>query len=229
MGLTLERYLFVKQKSVAKQTDRSKMIVYIVSMWTFASAFALVKTVWIQLSYHIEVDAYACDSQFDYKFEIIYTFSKWFIAFVLPYAVIILVSCFLLCFLNKWSDKPRPLGSIQTNRANKQKAMKRKSTKFVLAVVLSFLYTWSPLWIYQCIILFTEFESFAIIIGSNITLILVYLGGVMDPLLYMILTENFEKEKEHDFDGKGIREKNSQKNFQIVNLFIFNFLKHSIS
>ena len=69
--------------------------------------------------------------------------------------------------------------------------IKRRSTRFVLAVVISFLCTWSPFWIYQIIISFTEFQSIFLVIMHNLTLVCTYIEGVLDPLFYILLTENF--------------------------------------
>jgi hypothetical protein len=197
VALTLERYLFAKKKHLANQFIKQSighMMLYILLIWVFALLFALFKTSRIELSYHEEVDAYACDSQLDHHSELVYTLLKCIVAFVLPYTIIIILSCCLLCFLKKWSAKSRTaLNGGNNNRYSRQRKIKRKSTKFVLAVVFSFLCTWSPLWIYQCLIFLTEFESVAIVILSNVTLILVYLGGVINPLLYMLLTENFRE------------------------------------
>jgi hypothetical protein len=195
VALTLERYLFAKKNHVANQFSKPNigpMTLYILLIWVFALLFTLFKTSHIELSYHAEVDAYACYSQLDHFSELVYTFFKCIVAFVLPYTIIIVLSCCLLCFLKKWPRRrPYNSGAVRTNRMSRKRRIKRKSTTFVMAVVFSFLCTWSPLWIYQCIILFTEFDSIAIVIASNVTLILVYSGGVINPLLYIILTENF--------------------------------------
>jgi hypothetical protein len=82
------------------------------------------------------------------------------------------------------TPKPKELVQIK---------MKRKSTMFVLAVVFLFLCAWLPLWIFQIVVLFYEQNSLFLALSSNFTLILVYLQGVCDPLLYMLLTENFKR------------------------------------
>ncbi|CAF0721913.1 unnamed protein product [Brachionus calyciflorus] len=71
--------------------------------------------------------------------------------------------------------------------------IKRRTTRFVLAVVISFLCAWSPLWIFQIVVTFTESQTLFLKLMSNLTLIIVYLGGVINPLLYMILTNNFRE------------------------------------
>lgn len=71
--------------------------------------------------------------------------------------------------------------------------IKRRTTRFVLAVVISFLCAWSPLWMFQIAVTFSESQNFFLKLMSNLTLIIVYLGGVINPLLYMILTNNFRE------------------------------------
>ena len=71
--------------------------------------------------------------------------------------------------------------------------IKRRTTRFVLAVAISFLCAWSPLWVFQIVVTFSESQSFFLKLMSNLTLVIVYLGGVINPLLYMILTNNFRE------------------------------------
>ena len=80
-------------------------------------------------------------------------------------------------------------------KKNKREIIKRRSTRFVLAIVSSFLCCWSPLWIFQLInlILQNTYEPEWLKIMNNINIILVYLGGALNPLLFMLLTENFRE------------------------------------
>jgi hypothetical protein len=55
-----------------------------------------------------------CESTFDQSYEVVYTISKWIVAFLLPYGLIIFFSCSLLRFLTKWSNRSKRLH--QTNR-----------------------------------------------------------------------------------------------------------------
>lgn len=79
------------------------------------------------------------------------------------------------------------------HKTSKTLMIKRRTARFVLAVVFSFLCCWSPLWIFQIFIIFNESDSFWLQVLMNLTNILVYLGGVINPLLYMLLTENFRE------------------------------------
>ncbi len=83
--------------------------------------------------------------------------------------------------------------SAPSTYLNRVARIKQRSTRFVLAVVFSFLCTWSPLWIYQIIIIFTEFQSIFLMIMHNLTLVITYMEGVLDPLFYLLLTENFRE------------------------------------
>lgn len=78
-------------------------------------------------------------------------------------------------------------------RESRTTKIKRRTTRFVLAVVISFLCAWSPLWMFQIAVTFSESQNFFLKLMSNLTLIIVYLGGVINPLLYMILTNNFRE------------------------------------
>lgn len=71
--------------------------------------------------------------------------------------------------------------------------IKKRTTRFALAIVISFLCTWSPFWIFQIIVAFTEYQNYFLQIMRSLTLIGVYMEGVTNPLLFLILTENFRE------------------------------------
>lgn len=102
---------------------------------------------------------------------------------------------FFKCFImtkNKPSISETVVLRVHT-KTSRLTMIKRRTTRFVLAVAISFLCAWSPLWIFQIVITFTETQSLFLKLMSNLTLIIVYLGGVINPLLYMILTHNFRE------------------------------------
>jgi hypothetical protein len=70
--------------------------------------------------------------------------------------------------------------------------IKKRTTFFVLAVAISYLITWSPLWAFQVYIEFGEDETQYIQIINSIIFVFHYLNGVINPLLFMFLTQNFK-------------------------------------
>lgn len=88
------------------------------------------------------------------------------------------------------SNNAVPPSTSRTPRTRVSK-IKRRSTRFVLAVTVSFLMTWSPFWIMRILMLFSESESIVLVVFHSISLILTYLEGVLNPLLNILLTENF--------------------------------------
>lgn len=79
-------------------------------------------------------------------------------------------------------------------QTTRQSLIKKRTTRFVLAVVISFLCAWSPFWIFQIVVMFIEsLESNLLPIARNLTLIFLYFEGVTNPLLFLILTENFRE------------------------------------
>lgn len=79
-------------------------------------------------------------------------------------------------------------------QGTRQSLIKKRTTRFVLAVVISFLCAWSPFWIFQIVVMFIEsLESNLLPIARNLTLIFLYFEGVTNPLLFLILTENFRE------------------------------------
>ena len=71
--------------------------------------------------------------------------------------------------------------------------IKKRTTRFALAIVISFLCAWSPFWIFQIIVTFTEYENYFLKIMQTLTLIGVYMEGITNPLLFLILTQNFRE------------------------------------
>jgi hypothetical protein len=105
MGLSLERYLFVSKKE--KLSDREirqrarHTLLMLVFLWSFAIRFAIFKTLHISIEVHN--DSPACYSSLNKRIDLIYTCLKWFMAFFLPYTLIITFSVLLLKFLREWS------------------------------------------------------------------------------------------------------------------------------
>ena len=77
--------------------------------------------------------------------------------------------------------------------SSRQSRIKKRTTRFVLAVVISFLCAWSPFWIFQIVVTFIESDSAVLHAARNLTLVALYFEGVINPLLFMILTENFRE------------------------------------
>ncbi len=94
---------------------------------------------------------------------------------------------------NQMIVKRMRMSSAPSTHINRVTRIKQRSTRFVLAVVFSFLCTWSPLWVYQIILIFTEFQSIFLMIMHNLTLVITYVKGVLDPLFFLLLTENFRE------------------------------------
>ena len=92
-------------------------------------------------------------------------------------------------------------GNSKTNRVMQ---IKKRSTRFVLIIAISFLVTWSPLWILQTTLIFSSYESPILKVMNNVTLILVYINGLMNPLLFMILTQNFRDNIKTFFRSLGL-------------------------
>ena len=86
------------------------------------------------------------------------------------------------------------LTNTSSHKITRQEMIKRRSTRFVIAVVISFLCCWSPLWLFQLIMSFFDPKNSNFMrIFNNLTLIIVYCSCVFNPLLYMLLTENFRE------------------------------------
>lgn len=119
-ALTIERYTCLKEKSLNPNDACKKRVIfiYIVVLWVSAVGFSLPKALSIvektYKSNNGTETIVQCESTFDQSYEVVYTISKWIVAFLLPYGLIIFFSCCLLRFLTKWSNRSKRLH--QTNR-----------------------------------------------------------------------------------------------------------------
>ena len=112
--------------------------------------------------------------------------------FVFAYLFPSLITCFfsfrLIIFVHQWSKKSRRLSS--TNNATN--FYKRRATTLVLSIIISFFVLWSPLWILQFYDIFNKGgPTIYIQILNFVTLVFVYTNGLLNPLFYLILTQNF--------------------------------------
>ena len=94
----------------------------------------------------------------------------------------------LILFLHRWSQKSRRTSFSQRSL----NIYKRRATTLVLLIIISFFVLWSPLWILQFYDTFNERGPTPYIqILNFLTLVFVYANGLLNPLIYLILTQNF--------------------------------------
>nr|QVK46036.1 G protein-coupled receptor [Proales similis] len=89
------------------------------------------------------------------------------------------------------SNRSQPSGNHQMK---KKLRMLKKTTVFVMAVIVAFLACWTPLWISQIWLHFSKTESFVIFMTNLVSTVVVYLGGIFNPLLHLILSNNFREQ-----------------------------------
>jgi hypothetical protein len=113
---------------------------------------------------------------------------KFACAFLLPSLITCTFSFRLILFLHRWSLRSRRL-SLSHRSLN---IYKRRATTLVLLIIISFFVLWSPLWILQLYDTFNRRGPTPYIqILNFVTLVFVYANGLLNPLLYLILTQNF--------------------------------------
>lgn len=71
-------------------------------------------------------------------------------------------------------------------------SVRRKAIRLVLFIVLIFVIQWSPLWIFQFVVIFSknDFENIQLI--NMFASTLSYSNTIANPLIYLILTSNFK-------------------------------------
>ena len=68
-----------------------------------------------------------------------------------------------------------------------------KASRLVLIIILLFLIQWSPLWMFQLLMLFTKKEFYHVQLINLIITTLSYSNTVANPALYMLITYNFRE------------------------------------
>jgi len=113
---------------------------------------------------------------------------KFACAFLLPSLITCTFSFRLIIFLHRWTMRSRRL-SLSHRSLN---VYKRRATTLVLLIIIAFFVLWSPLWILQLYDTFNQQGPTPYIqILNFLTLVFVYANGLLNPLLYLILTQNF--------------------------------------
>ncbi|CAF1116015.1 unnamed protein product [Rotaria magnacalcarata] len=193
-ALSIERYMDVRETS-RRYNDQVKsafVLGFISLLWLFAILFPLPMS--SSLFVHDRTRAALvsgvseCRSHWTPVELSRYVQLKFVCAFLLPSLITCIFSFLLIIFLHRWSMRSRCL-SLPNNSVNNYK---RRATTLVLLIIISFFVLWSPLWILQLYDTFNERGPTPYIqILNFLTLVFVYANGLLNPLLYLILTQNF--------------------------------------
>jgi hypothetical protein len=217
-ALTLERYFCLRdnKKSYNDKIKTQIIIIYIIFLWLIAFAFALPKSMSVtQTPEGVLFSTWSTEKNKIYFSVIVILF------FVLPYAIIFIFSINILIFLKRWAKnskkltnykkKPKPQQLIETRRESWSRRLsfqpplvaraldtrvnmiKKRTTCFVLAVAISYLITWSPLWAFQIYDEYSTSHTPYIMIINSIVFVVNYSNGIINPLLFMFLTQNFRE------------------------------------
>jgi hypothetical protein len=151
---------------------------FLVVTWILALLFSLPKTLAIDKKTatlnDYELKWHEPSQRMFFCFELL-------IAFVLPFIVIMVFSIKILIFVERW---PKNSNSFQ-------RIIRRRTKIFIITVVITFLITWLPFWLFQIYDHFFEEDTIHIQTWNKIVLLINYSNGVINPLLYMFLTNNF--------------------------------------
>ncbi|CAF0815691.1 unnamed protein product [Adineta ricciae] len=196
-ALSVERYMDVRE-TTRRYNDQVKcalVLGYIVILWIFAILFPLPMS--SSLFVHNRSRAALvsgvvseCKSSWSAGELSRYVQLKFACAFLLPSLITCTFSFRLILFLHRWSLRSRRL-SVSHRSLN---IYKRRATTLVLLIIIAFFVLWSPLWILQLYDTFNERGPTRYIqILNFVTLVFVYANGLLNPLLYLILTQNFRE------------------------------------
>lgn len=194
--MSIERYLDVRETS-RRYNEQLKLIfvlIYIIFLWFFAILFPLPmsSSLFVHQRSRNEMKMMKSISECRSNWTSIelsrYVQVKFVCAYLLPSILTCTFSFRLILFLHRWSRRSRRT-SLSHRSLN---IYKRRATTLVLLIIISFFVLWSPLWILQLYDTFNERGPTPYIqILNFITLVFVYANGLLNPLLYLILTQNF--------------------------------------
>jgi len=183
------------REATRRYNDQVKLVLvigYIIILWLFAILFPLPMS--SSLFVHNRTRAALasgvseCRSRWTARELSRYVQLKFACAFLLPSLITCTFSFRLIIFLHRWSMRSRRL-SLSHRSLN---VYKRRATTLVLLIIIAFFVLWSPLWILQLYDTFNERGPTPYIqILNFVTLVFVYANGLLNPLLYLILTQNF--------------------------------------
>jgi hypothetical protein len=90
-------------------------------------------------------------------------------------------------------------GSSPLNQLSKKVVVRKKASRLVLTIVLLFLLQFSPLWIFQLLIVFTQDFINNIHFINLIISTLSYSNTIANPIIYMLATYNFKEYCQNGF------------------------------
>jgi hypothetical protein len=93
-----------------------------------------------------------------------------------------------MCICARFAARTR-----RTKRKNYMSSVRRKAVRLVLSIVFVFILQWSPLWIFQFILNFSNSNIKNVQIINISTSTLSYTNTVANPILYILLTSNFKQ------------------------------------
>jgi hypothetical protein len=191
MALSIERYIDVRERS-RRSNEKLKLlfvIIYIIMLWIFGILFPFPMCLSLFV-YSEEKDERIIDCRSSWtKEELSYFLElKFVFAYFFPSLMTCIFSFRLILFVHRWSIKSRRLSS--TN--NSLNIYKRRATTLVLSIIISFFVLWSPLWIFQLYDTFNKHgPTIYIQIFNFITIVFAHTNGLLNPLFYFLLTQNF--------------------------------------
>lgn len=219
-ALSIERYIDVRETS-RRYNDQLKLALvmsYIVILWLFAILFPLPMSSSLFVHDRIRNDSSIsgiseCRSRWKPAQLSRYIQLKFTCAFLLPSLITCTFSFRLILFLHRWSLRSRRL-SLSHRSLN---LYKRRATTLVLLIIISFFVLWSPLWILQLYDTFNQRGPTPYIqILNFLTLVFVYANGLLNPLFYLILTQNFRDYIRTNKWSPWKRRRQSKQNQQIL-------------
>lgn len=194
--MSIERYFDVRETS-RRYNEQFKLVfvlIYIFLLWLFAILFPIPMSSSLfvhqrNLSEEKQVKSISeCRSSWSSNELSRYVQLKFLCTYLLPSVLTCTFSFRLILFLHRWSMKSHR----QSFSHRSVNLYKRRATTLVLLIIIAFFVLWSPLWILQFYDTFNQRGPTPYIqILNFLTLVFVYANGLLNPLIYLILTKNF--------------------------------------
>ncbi|CAF0825298.1 unnamed protein product [Didymodactylos carnosus] len=246
-ALSVERYIDVTETN-RRYNDQMKLIIvllYIIVLWICAICFPLPMSSSIYVNNRTSSTRSSgyeqnrtrltmtttivseCKSMWTNADQSKFVTIKFISAFLLPSFITCTFSFRLILFLHRWSKQNTYRRTSYANTFHTVNVYKRRATTLVLIIIIIFFLLWSPFWILQLYDSSNKHPTRYIQILNFLTLVLVYANGFLNPLLYLILTQNFREYMKNIKWIRIFRAKQTRQKYAFI--YVENGLQHTQS
>ena len=221
VALSFERFTTVVETNSLwikffKSSKNVYTLIYLLATWLLSALFIMPFIFSLKQDWLAHEEKHMCYTEWSER-QINIFFSLRFVAiFAVPYIIISIFSIKLLRFLSDWNKRLQArsietisLRRIELNNMNVtslhlapvliahkpsyNKKIHNKSTRSVLIIMILFCIQWLPFWIVQILINLTGGHKSLLHMLVQVTICITYTNSISNPVLYMLMSSNFQK------------------------------------